>query len=158
MMKTRLLMTAMMTLMLTACGGVDEVVENQCPEIAVLTTADIWQADGKTAQIQTARLTCFVDSKTDELLADIQLSGTASEVGMELAFFVATLDKNDTVTNRLQYKVKASGKNVTLDLPRYNYATRTTLLNKPRLVAGFVLSDAQLAANRAAYRKRIGLD
>ena len=71
MMKMRLLLTGLMALTLTACGGVDEVVETQCPEIAVLATADIWQADGNSAQMQTASLTCFVDSETDELLADI---------------------------------------------------------------------------------------
>lgn len=158
MMKMRLLLTGLMAFTLAACGGVDEVVENQCPEIAVLATADMWQADGKTAQMQTARLSCFVDSKTDELLADIKLTGTASQAGMDLPFFVATLDMNGAVTNRLQYKVKASGTSFTLDLPRYIYATRVTMLNKPRLVAGFVLSESQLAANRAAYKKRLGID
>ena len=158
MMKMRLLLTGLMALSLTACGGVDEVVETQCPEIAVLATADIWQADGKSAQMQTARLTCFVDSETDELLADIQLTGSASQAGMALPFFVATLDVNGAVTNRLQYKVKASDTSFSLNLPRFTYAMRLTMLNKPRLVAGFVLSKDQLAANRAAYKKRLGID
>jgi len=158
MMKTRLLLTGLMALALTACGGVEEVVEKECPEIVVLATADIWQEGDKAAQMKTAQLVCFIDAKTDELLADIVLTGTASQTGLELPFFVATLDKNDAVISRLQYKVKAGGTSFELKLPRYNYATRDTLVNKPRLVAGFVLSEAQLAANRAAYKKRIRLD
>ena len=77
---------------------------------------------------------------------------------MALPFFVATLDVNGAVTNRLQYKVKASDTRFSLNLPRFTYATRLTMLNKPRLVAGFVLSKEQLAANRAAYKKRLGID
>lgn len=157
MMKTQYMLTGLLALFVTACGGVDRVVENQCPEIAVLATADYLDSNAQNARMRSAQLSCFVDSKTDELMADIQLTGTASQAGMELAFFVATLDKNDAVTNRLQYKVKASGTTFTLNLPRYVYATRASLLNKPRLVAGFVLSDAQLEANRAAYRKRLGM-
>lgn len=158
MMNKRLLLTGMMALLVSACGGVDEVVEDQCPEIAVLATADNWQSGAQAAQMKTARLTCFIDAKTNELQADITLTGTASKAGLELPFFVATLDKNDAVTNRLQYKVKAGDTRFTLNLPRYNYATRASLVNKPRLVAGFVLTDEQLAANRAAYRKRLNLD
>lgn len=156
--KMRLMLTGIMSLTLAACGGIDEVVENQCPEIDVLATADIWQDQQNTAHMQSARLVCFIDANTDELSADINLSGTASKAGMDLSFFVATLDKNDTVTNRLQYKVKASDTSFSLNLPRFNYATRATLINKPRLVTGFVLSEAQLAANRVAYKKRLGID
>lgn len=158
MMKMRVILAGFATLMLASCAGVDEIVENQCPEIAVLATADSWQGDGVAAQMDTVRLTCFVDSKTDELLADIQLTGTTSKAGTELAFFVATLNDKDAVTHRLQYKVTAGSTSFSFDLPRYVYATRATLPGKPRLVAGFVLSEAQLVANRAAYRKRLGLD
>lgn len=159
MMKLRLMIIGFCGLFLTACGGgVDEIIAEQCPEIAVLASADRIDIDGVTAQMNTARLSCFVDSDSDQLLADIRLKGKASASGVELPFFVATLDKDNRITERLQYKVNVSNRDFSFDLPRYAYATRLTLANRPRLVAGFVLSQEQLDANRSAYRQRLGIE
>lgn len=158
MMKMRLMLIGLVSLTLSACGGVDEVVTSQCPEIAVLATADHWAAGDVTAQMQNAKLSCFIDTQTNQLLADIRITGKVSQTGIELPFFVATLTKQDRITNRLQYKVTVSQNNFRFELPRYAYGTRANVAERPRLVAGFVLSKDQLKANRAAYRARLGIE
>ncbi len=159
MMKLRLMVIGFCGLFLAACGGnVEEIIAEQCPEIAVLATADRIEIDGVKAQMNTARLTCFVDSDSEQLLADIRIKGKVSDSGVELPFFVATLDKDNRINERLQYKVTVSNLDFSFDLPRYPYATRLTMANRPRLVAGFVLTPEQLDANRAAYRQRLGIE
>ena len=158
MMNLRVLFIASATMLVAACGGVDEIVKDQCPEIAVLVTADVWKQDKASAQMKSVRLTCFIDGDSNELLADIRLKGVASEAGLALPFFVATLDKENRITDRLQYKVKVGKTDFAFDLPRYVYGTRDKLADRPRLVAGFVLTPAQLKANRADYRDRLGIE
>jgi hypothetical protein len=156
--KMRLIAVALGSVLVSACGGgVDEITEKQCPEIAVLTTADSWQGDGVSAQMRTASLTCFIDRDEDELMADITLRGTASKTGSKLPFFVASLDKDDRIINRVQYAVTIANNEFSFSLPRYGYGTRQDVARRPRLVAGFVLSEAQLNANRKAFRASLGL-
>lgn len=155
--KMRLIAVTLFSLALSACGGVDQIVERQCPEIDVLATADSWRSGDVTAQLTSAQLTCFIDRDTDDLLADIKLQGTISESGVDVPFFIASLNKEDGVINRVQYQVKVGQTAFVYELPRYKYGARSALADKPRLVAGFVLTPAQLAANRTAYRKRLGM-
>ena len=147
-----------LTLFVSACLGVDvdEVVQRQCPGVSVLNTADRLVVDGSTIEIDSASLKCFIDrDNNDELLAAVTLRGRADKKG-QVPLFLAALNENDAVTSRTQYKVRLSGGDYEITLPNMAYGEKGAD-QKPRLVIGFVLTQAQLAANRAFYLEKLGL-
>ncbi len=157
---TRLIAVAGFGLILSGCLGlgnnIDEVVQRQCPTVAVLTTADVLLVDGLTVEISKAELKCFINrNEEDELLASVTLSGRA-DGKRQVPLFLAALDDNDVVTGRTQYRVTFPTGPFSIKLPNMAYGKKGDG-QKPRLVAGFVLTQAQLEANRAAYRKKLGL-
>jgi hypothetical protein len=67
---------------LSACLGanVDQIVQRQCPSVAILNTADKLPLDGQTVELNAASLTCSIDRNQDNaLLADVTLTGRVSE-------------------------------------------------------------------------------
>ncbi|MCH1569206.1 MAG: hypothetical protein L7U47_07315 [Alphaproteobacteria bacterium] len=147
-----------LSLFLSACltGDIDEIIQRQCPPVAILTTADVLPLNAGTAELQTARLKCFIDNDNeDELLAKVTLSGRAQSK-QEAPVFLAVLNAEDRVVARTQYKVNLPSGAFSMTLPSIVYGKkggRTDL----RLAVGFVLSKNQLAENRAALRKKLGL-
>jgi len=153
---TRLAVVVALSALLSAClgGDIDEVVQRQCPPIAVLVTADVLPRDAA-VYLDTATLKCFINRDAEDVLqAEITLSGR-SVVAQQVPLFVAALGDNDRQLARSQYKISLQAGNYTVTLPLFVYGKKGG--RKPRLVAGFVLSEAELAANRAAYRKKLGL-
>ena len=73
-----------------------------------------------------------------------------------MPFFLAALNENDAVTSRTQYKVRLTGGDFEITLPNMAYGEKGAD-QKPRLVIGFVLTQEQLAANRAFYLEKLGL-
>ncbi|CAI8203175.1 MAG: Uncharacterised protein [Alphaproteobacteria bacterium] len=157
---TRLIAVAGFGLILSGCLGlgnnIDEVVQRQCPTVAVLTTADVLVVDGLTVEISKAELKCFINlDEEDELLASVTLSGRG-DAKRQVPLFLAALDDKDVMTGRTQYRVTFPAGPFSIKLPNMAYGKKGDG-QKPRLVAGFVLTQAQLEANRAAYRKKLGL-
>ena len=137
--------------------GVDQVVEGECPPVAPLATADRLPANGFEARITAAQLSCYVDRGSGDLLAEVTLTGATDKSGVELPFFVAALDDKGVIISRTQMKVTPSATQFSYALPKISYGRKGSDSLKARLVVGFVLSDAQLAANRRAYSRAIGL-
>jgi len=157
---TRLIAASALGLLLTGCLGlgndVDEIVQRQCPAVAILATADKLAVEEASFEITEAQLKCFINrDNEDELLAAVTLSGRAS-AKRQVPLFLATLGENDAILSRTQYKVTLVQGDFSLTLPNFSYGKKGSE-QKPRLVSGFVLTQAQLAANRAAYRKTLGL-
>ncbi len=157
---TSLLVVIGFGLILSGCLGlgnnIDEVVQRQCPTVAVLTTADVLVVDGLTVEISKAELKCFINrDEEDELLASVTLSGRAG-AKRQVPLFLAALDDKDVVIGRTQYRVTIPAGPFSIKLPNMAYGKKGAG-QKRRLVAGFVLTQAQLEANRAAYRKKLGL-
>lgn len=154
----RLFTVVVLPVVLAACGGgVDRVTEQQCPSVGVLATADSWQSGAVTAQLQTAQLSCFISRNDDNLLAEVSVDGRISAAGVPLNMFVAALNEKGEVTARTQLRVTPGTEAFSYKLPRIAYGRKGTETVKARLVVGFVLTDAQLQANRAEYRKKLGL-
>lgn len=157
---TRLIAASALGLLLSGCLGlgndVDEIVQRQCPSVAIVATADKLVVEEASFEITEARLKCFINrDNEDELLAAVTLSGRA-DARKQVPLFLASLGENDAILGRTQYKVTLAQGDFTLTLPNYSYGKKGNE-RKPRLVSGFVLTQAQLAANRAAYRKTLGL-
>ena len=145
-------------LSLAACGAsLDKVVEAQCPPADVLVTADNWQQSGVRAQLIGAELECFIDSQTNELQASVQVRGTVSQAGTRLPLFAAALNTQDEIVARTQVQVTPSKTEYKLAIPKFVYGQKAAGSAKARVVVGFVLTPAQLQANRAAYAKQLGL-
>lgn len=145
--------------LLSAClgAGLDKVALRQCPPIDVLATADRLPVGDGEARLTDARLQCFIDSRQDNrLMAKVTLRGSAAN-NISLPVFVAALGRDGETVTRSQYRLTAKANRFEISLPPLVYGKKGDG-EKPRLVAGFVLSEAQLQLNRAAYRKRIGLD
>lgn len=145
-------------LSVSACAGnrMSAINAQQCPPVDILATADILKTGDGQAELTAASLTCFIDKKQDNrLLAQVTLRGTAAK-GAQVPVFVAALDRNDEIIARAQYRLTARDTAFSLQLPHMDYGQKGDD-RRPRLVAGFVLSDAQLADNRKAYRKSLGL-
>lgn len=161
MLKTgRLIAVAGLGLLLSGCLGlgkdVDEIVQRQCPSVAIIATADTMTTEDATFEISKARLKCFINrDNEDELLAAVTLSGRAG-ANEQVPLFLAILDENDAVLARTQYKITLGQGDFTLTLPDFSYGKKGDK-QKPRLAAGFVLTPAQLATNRAAYQEKLGL-
>jgi hypothetical protein len=154
----RLALVSLLSLALSACLGanIDQIVQRQCPSIAILNTADVLRLDGASATLSGASLSCSIDRDAEDmLLATVTLTGSVSQQ-QKLPFFVAVLDADKSQLARTQFAVTAAGGAFSLALPPVEYGKKGDG-KKPRLVAGFVLTPAQLAANRAAYRKKLGL-
>ena len=67
---------------LSACLGanVDQIVQRQCPSVAILNTADKLPLNGQTVELNAASLTCSIDRNQDNaLLAEVTLTGRVSE-------------------------------------------------------------------------------
>lgn len=157
MLKTRILSVCLLPMLLAGCAaGVDQVTSRQCPPVGVLATADSRLQDGATAHLDTARLICFLDNESNTLLAEVSIVGRTDAPGAPLDFFVASLNEQGEVTARTQMQVAPSLPAFSYKLPRLAYGKKGDDA-KARLVVGFVLNEAQLAANRAAYRKKLGL-
>lgn len=144
---------------IAGCAGqsFNEVAVGQCPPVAPLATADGLSSGGVQARIGSVSLVCYVDGQNDDLLAEVSLSGTVSQSGIELPFFVAALDEKGSIINRTQMKVTPSAETFSYKLPKINYGRKGSENVKARLVVGFVLTPQQLAENRAAYAKSIGI-
>tara|TARA_B110000971_G_scaffold194139_1_gene207614 strand:- start:1442 stop:1936 length:495 start_codon:yes stop_codon:yes gene_type:complete len=143
---------------LMGCGAsLDKVVETQCPRVDVLVTADSWQQGGVTAQLQLAELTCFIDSKTDDLLAEVRVRGSVSQIGVSLPIFAAALNAQDEIVARTQVKISPSETAYRLSIPKFVYAQKASEDAKARVVVGFVLTPDQLEANRRVFAKQLGL-
>lgn len=154
----RLALVSLLSLALSACLGpnIDRIVQRQCPSIAILNTADVLPLDGARAELSGASLSCSIDRDAEDmLLATVTLTGSVSQQ-QKMPFFVAVLDADKSQLARTQFAVTAAGGAFSLALPPVEYGKKGDG-KKPRLVAGFVLTPAQLAANRAAYRKKLGL-
>ena len=147
-----------LTFLLSACLGVnvEEVVQRQCPGVSVLNTADRLELDGAAIDIKTASLKCFIDRDNgNELLAAVTLRGNAARE-QRVPVFLAALNSDDTITSRTQYRILLNAGPYEITLPNMAYGEKGAA-QKPRLVLGFVLTQEQLAANRAAYQKKLGL-
>lgn len=143
---------------LAACGGgLDKVKENQCPPVNILATADSWQQGNVVAQLETVELTCFLDTKTDALQAEVQVRGNISAPGQPVSLFAAALNAQDEIVVRTQVKVTPSGPDFALTIPKFAYGQKAAESARARVVVGFVLSAEQLAANRRAYAAQLGL-
>ena len=143
---------------LMGCGAsLDKVVEDQCPRVDVLVTADSWQQGGVTAQLQLAELTCFIDSKTDDLLAEVKVRGSVSQNGLSLPLFAAALNTKDEIVARTQVEISPSKTDYSLSLPKFVYGQKAAETAKARVVVGFVLTPEQLEANRRRFAKQLGL-
>lgn len=155
---SRLVLISGLALILSAClsADIEEIVQRQCPSVAILNTADILMVEGAKVEIDKAALKCFINrEKDDELLAAVTLSGRAT-ARQQVPLFLAALDEKDAVISRTQYQVQMSSGVFTLTLPSIAYGKKGAA-QTPRLVAGFVLTPDQLTANRAAYRQKLGL-
>jgi hypothetical protein len=154
----RVMGTLVLPVFLSACLGanVDQIVQRQCPSVAILNTADKLPLDGQTVELNAASLTCSIDRNQDNaLLADVTLTGRVSEK-VKMPIFVAALDIENRQLSRTQFAVTGQGGVFNLTLPPVIYGKKGDG-SKARLVAGFVLTPAQLAANRADYRQKLGL-
>jgi hypothetical protein len=145
-------------LSLAACGpSLDKVVDAQCPPVNILTTADIWQQGGIRAQLSLVELACFIDSKTDELQASVRVRGTLNQTGTDLALFAAALNTQNEIVARTQVKASPSESAYSLMIPKFVYGQKGGESAKARVVVGFVLTPEQLQANRATYKRQLGL-
>ena len=157
---TRLIAASALGLLLSGCLGpgndIDEIVQRQCPSIGIVATADKLVVEDASFEITEARLKCFINrDNEDELLVAVRLSGRAG-AGKQVPLFLASLGENDAILARTQYKVMLAQGDFTITLPNFSYGKKGSK-RRPRMVAGFVLTQAQLAANRTAYRKTLGL-
>ena len=153
----RMTAVCLVPVLLAGCAaGVDRVKARQCPSVGVLATADSRTQSGSTAHLDTASLTCFLDNADGALLAEVTIAGRTDAPGAPLDFFVAALNEQGEVTARTQMEVAPSTPQFTYALPRLAYGKKGEEA-KARLVVGFVLNKKQLADNRAAYRKQLGL-
>ena len=142
----------------SACLGadVDKIVQRQCPSVALLNTADKLPRDGKTVELTSASLTCSINRAEDDALqAVVTLTGRASEK-VKMPIFVAALDADNQQLSRTQFAVTAQAGNFSFTLPSVIYGKKDNA-GKARLVAGFVLTEAELKANRAEYSQKLGL-
>ena len=153
-----LALTVFLSGFLAACLGpnIDQIVQSQCPPVNVLNTADSLPRNGVSATLSAASLTCSVNRDSDDALqAEVTLTGRVSEQ-MKLPIFVAALDGDNKPLARTQFAITAQGGVFSLTLPPVIYGKKGDD-GKARLVAGFVLTPAQLEENRAAYRQNLGL-
>ncbi len=142
---------------LSGCArlGLSELETRLCPPVDILATTDTLPLGDKRASLRDASLKCFVKSSDNALMAEVTIRGNAA-VGSQLPIFIAALDRDDKIIARVQYKLTARDKRFSLTLPAFAYGTKGDD-KKPRLVAGFILTEQQLDDNRAAYGKQLGL-
>ena len=158
-MKRNIPALALMVGLTASCGPVtvDEIRATQCPPVAPLATANYLTAEGVTAHISDASLTCFINRESKDLVAEVTVFGTVDKTGTSLPFFVAALNEQGEVLSRTQFKVAPSAAEFSYNLPHVAYGQFGSDNLKARLVVGFVLTPQQLRDNRAAYAKRIGV-
>ena len=147
--------------LLAACGGGPrQIVERQCPPVQVLAPADLWQSpadETARAALSKVSLICFKDNEKDQLTAQVTLEGEQTTPGIAMPLFTAVLGEDDNVLMRTQYEIKKPEIQFIAALPPVQYALLAQAASKRRLVVGFVLSEAQLAANRAVWRDRLNM-
>ena len=147
--------------LLSACGGGPrQIVERQCPPVQILAPADLWQSpadETARAALNKVSLICFKDNEKDELTAQVTIEGEQTSPGVAMPLFTAVLGEDDNVLMRTQYDIKKPDTRFAAALPPVQYALLAQAASKRRLVVGFVLSEAQLAANRAVWRDRLNL-
>ncbi len=146
-------------ILLAACG-VTDIAARDCPAVNILSTADQWQAEGKSdhkVQLTSAQLVCK-KGEDDKLLAEVTIGGIQNRTGGDFPVFLAAVDAKGVVLARTQYRLKLAGEVFSVTLPDFEYDHIAPGNRQRQLVVGFVLSRKQLAANRAVLRKSLGLN
>ena len=148
-----------LTPLLAACGG-NYVPAERCPYGGVLATAEnLPAADGTAALLYGAKVSC---ERADEgIKAEITVFGDmlSSAQNMNLTIFAALVDKNDNVVARTQEDFKVKQGLFEVDMPILVFdPSDTGSGGQAEFFVGFVLTDDELKANRAAWRESLNID
>lgn len=141
---------------LAACGN-SELLSQDCPPVYVVATAERVPLSEGTALLRRGFATCEADSETGAFLAEVEIEGVTGLEDVTVPMFVASLTLDGKIINRQQVDVTLRDTQFSESLPPFEYENANQTAKNNRLVVGFVLSDAQLAQNRAAWRKAMGL-
>ena len=145
--------------LLATCGG-NYVPAERCPYGGVLATAEnLPTADGTAALLYGAKVSC---ERADEgIKAEITVFGDmlSSAKNMKLTIFAALVDKNDNVVSRTQEDFKVKQGLFEVDMPILVFdPSDTGSTGQAEFFVGFVLTDDELNANRAAWRESLNID
>ena len=145
--------------LLAACGG-NYVPAERCPYGGVLATAEnLPTADGTVALLYGAKVSC---ERADEgIKAEITVFGDmlSSAKNMKVTIFAALVDKNNNVVTRTQEDFKVKQGLFEVDMPILVFETSDTgSTRQAEFFVGFVLTDDELNANRAAWRESLNID
>ena len=145
--------------LLAACGGRD-VPPARCPGGAVLATAEsLPGGDGPTALLFGVSVECEkADAGIDaEITVYGDLLGAASETTLPL--FVALVDKDENVLARAQGNFRVKPGQFKVDMPVLQFDPSTLgSVDQAAFLAGVVLTDAELKANRATWRDNLNIN
>ena len=148
-----------LTPLLAACSG-NYIPAERCPYGGVLATAEnLPTADGTAALLYGAKVSC---ERADEgIKAEITVFGDmlSSAKNMNLIIFAALVDKNDNVVTRTQEDFEVQQGLFEVEMPILVFdPSDTGSRGQAEFFVGFVLTDDELNANRAAWRKSLNLD
>ncbi|MGB1118459.1 MAG: hypothetical protein ACPG30_07120 [Parvibaculales bacterium] len=145
--------------LLAACGG-SYVPADRCPYGGVLaTTENLPTADGTAALIYGAKVMC--ETAGEGIEAEITVYGDmlANAKNMDVTIFAALVDKDDNVVTRTQEDFKIKKGLFEVDMPVLVFdPTDTGSTGQAEFYVGFVLSEDELKANRAAWRENLNID
>ena len=145
--------------LLTACGG-NYVPPERCPYGGVLATAEnLPAADGTAALLYGAKVLC--EGADEGIKAEITVFGDmlSSAKNMNLIIFAALVDKNDNVVTRTQQDFDVKQGLFEVDMPILVFdPSDTGSTGQAEFFVGFVLTDDELNANRAAWRESLNID
>ncbi len=145
--------------LLAACGG-NYVPPERCPYGGVLATAEnLPTADGAAALLYGATVLC---AKAEESIeAEITVYGemVSSAKNIEVTIFAALVDKDDNVLARTQEEFNVKRGRFEVDMPVLLFdASNIGSTGQAGFFIGFVLTDDELNANRAAWRENLNID
>ena len=141
---------------MAACGGTQKLPPSACPPVGLLATANSWQQGAQQVRLLEVRHNCR-KTADDKLLAQVVVRGVQNQVGKSFPIFLAVVDANGDIMARTQYALTAADEEFSLTLPDFQFARLQNRDPEAELIVGFVLTKQQLAANRTALRKQLGL-
>ena len=145
--------------LLAACGG-NYVPPERCPYGGVLATAEnLPTADGVAALLYGATVLC---ERIDEGVgAEVTVYGDMllGDTKTNITIFAALVDKDDNVLARTQEDFNVKQGRFEVDMPILQFdASNIGSAGQAGFFIGFVLTDDELNANRAAWRENLNIE
>ena len=145
--------------LLAACGG-NYVPPERCPYSGVLATAEnLPTADGVAALLYGATVLC--ERGNEGVDAEVTVYGDMllGDKKTNITIFAALVDKDDNVLARAQEDFNVKQGRFEVDMPILQFdASNIGSAGQAGFFIGFVLTDDELNANRAAWRENLNIE